>query len=197
MALSKLGLGSIISDVNTYFNGSDEYYTITFTYNGLSLTKEMKYKKFVSNECDFVVNKNLFEELKTYFGINSDNVLNYKEVTILDTSNSNINSFFNDFTSFDDMTFLNDNILRDRFSNISTLNDFYKENYIYGILFLGIFLSLCIYKILQIEVEYFKLLKEKNFNLCPRVNIFLSSKILIYALLTILIIIVSHFITVV
>lgn len=197
LALSKLGLGSIISDVNTYFNGSDEYYAITFTYNGLSMTKEMKYKKFVSNECDFVVNKNFFDELKTYFGINSDNVLNYKEVTILDTSNSNINSFFNDFTSFDDMTFLNDNILKDRSSNISTLNDFYKENYIYGILFFGIFLSLCIYKIIQIEYEYFKLLKEKNFNLCSRINIFLSSKILIYALLTILIIILSNFITVV
>ncbi len=197
LALSKLGLGSIIADVNTYFYGSDEYYTITFNYNGLSLKKEMKYKKFVSNECDFVVNKKLFEELKTYFGINSDNVLNYKEVTILDTSNSNINSFFNDFKSFDDMTFLNDNILRDKSSNITTLNNFYSENYVYVILFFGIFLSLSIYKIVQIENEYFKLLKEKNFNLCSRIKIFLSSKIIIYALLTILIISLSHFITVV
>lgn len=190
-ALNNLGLGSIYEDFNIFFYGSDDYYNITFSYNGKSITKQMKYKKFVNDEYFVVVSKNFLEELKSYFGINCDNVLNYKEVTTLDTNKSNIDSFFKDFTSFNNMTFANDNILSDKYSNVTTLNTFYNENFVYILLFFAIFLILGSIRIIQIESEYSKLLKQKNFGVRSRVEMFLTSKITIYFVIFVLIVILS------
>lgn len=193
-ALSKLGLSSINQDSEKWYHGSDEYYSITFSYNGLSITKKMKYKKFVSELFGVVVSENVLNELKSYFGIISDNVLNYKEVTTLDTKNSNIDSFFKDFTSFNNMTFVNDEILSSKYSNINTLNTFYNENFVYILLFFSVFLILGSIRIIQIELEYSKLLKQKNFGVRSRVEMFLSSKLVVYAIIFVIITILSHFI---
>ncbi len=175
LALTKLGLGSISSDFNSFYYGTgDSYYDITFSYNGKTVTKKMRYRTFANNYSLVVVSKELYKELIDTFGINEDNVLNYKEVTTLDISNPEINSFFDDFVSFDNLTFVNDNILTETSARIESLKMFYNQNLGFIILILGIFLSLSLYKIVMIEYEYYKLLNNKNFNTITRLELFLS-----------------------
>lgn len=92
------------------------------------------------------------------------------------------------------MTFVNDDILLSKYSNINALNSFYNENFVYILLFFAVFLILGTIRIIQIELEYSKLLKQKNFGVRSRLEMFLSSKLIVYAIIFMIIMILSHFI---
>ncbi len=187
VALSYLGLfDDIVNNWSVFMNGSDKYYDITFSYQGKSLTKKLKYRKFVSPSQTVVVSPNLLSELKSYFGINEDNVLNYEEVTILDKNSEDLHSYLSTISSFEDLTFMNDSILVTKNAKVSSIIDIYNSNYQYMILFLAIFFVLSLYKIIQIEYEYFRLLKSKNYSYNTNIGLTISIKFIVYLIIALL-----------
>ncbi len=187
VALSYLGLfDDIVNNWSVYMNGSDKYYDITFSYQGKSLTKKLKYRKFVSPSQTVVVSPNLLSELKSYFGINEDNVLNYEEVTILDKNSEDLHSYLSTISSFEDLTFMNDSILVTKNAKVSSIIYIYNSNYQYMILFLAIFFVLSLYKIIQIEYEYFRLLKSKNYSYNTNIGLTISIKFIVYLIIALL-----------
>lgn len=187
VALTYLGLfDSIVNNWSVFMNGSDEYFDITFSYQDKSITKKLKYRKMVSPSQTVVVSPKLLAELKSYFGINEDNVLNYEEVTILDKNSEDLNSYLSTLSSFDDLTFMNDSILAAKNAKVSSIVDIYNSNYHYMILFLAIFFVLSLYKIVQIEYEYIRLLRSKNYSYPTNIGLTISTKLIIYLIITLL-----------
>ncbi len=193
-ALISLGIKSNkgLSREELYFYGSDEYFDITFTVNDLSVTKKLKYKKYIDESEYIVVSPTLYEELKEYFSITGDNVLNYTLVDTIDSTNPKVNAYCNRLEKFTDLTFFNDGILTIEQSRISALVTFYKTNYFYIISFFVFFIALAFAKVVQVEYEYFCLLKDKNFSTRSNIFMFLCSKIIVYVIISIICLIIFN-----
>ena len=78
-------------------------------------------------------------------------------------------------------------------SKVNALITFYKTNYFYILSFFAFFIILAIIKLTQIELEYYKLLKEKNYKSRTNILIFLCSKIIVYLIISIICIAIYNF----
>ena len=179
--------------MDIFLNGSDEYYDVVFNLNGLTLTKRLKYRKSLEASEYLVVSDSLFKELKEYFNINSDNVLNYTLIDTFDVNNDKVADYFKSLDKFSELSFLNDEILTNKMSKVNALITFYKTNYFYILSFFAFFIILAIIKLTQIELEYYKLLKEKNYKSRTNILIFLCSKIIVYLIISIICIAIYNF----
>ena len=193
VALSFFGLKEISGNMDIFLNGSDEYYDVVFNLNGLTLTKRLKYRKSLEASEYLVVSDSLFKELKEYFNINSDNVLNYTLIDTFDVNNDKVADYFKSLDKFSELSFLNDEILTNKMSKVNALITFYKTNYFYILSFFAFFIILAIIKLTQIELEYYKLLKEKNYKSRTNILIFLCSKIIVYLIISIICIAIYNF----
>lgn len=194
-ALSYFGLGSIISDINLFINGgSDKYYDVTFKSGDLSITKKLKYKKAIDADDHLVVSECLFNELKEYFDITEDNVLNYTFVETIDPKNTYTNDYCKTLDNFSQLTFVNDLILTTKMSKIDSLVTFYQANYFYILSFFIFFIIIAFIKVAQIENEYYKLLKSKNFSQGTNILLFLCSKIIVYFIIFMICLVINNII---
>lgn len=193
LALSFFGLKEISGNMDIFLNGSDEYYDVVFNLNDLTLTKRLKYRKSLEASEYLVVSDSLFKELKEYFNINSDNVLNYTLIDTFDVNNDKVADYFKSLDKFSELSFLNDEILTNKMSKVNALITFYKTNYFYILSFFAFFIILAIIKLTQIELEYYKLLKEKNYKSRTNILIFLCSKIIVYLIISIICIAIYNF----
>ncbi len=196
IALSFFGLKEISGNTDVFINGSDEYYDVVFKLNGLTLTKRLKYKKSLEAAEYLVVSDSLFNELKEYFNINEDNVLNYTLIDTLNVNNDKVVDYCKSLDKFSQLTFLNDEILTNKMSKVNAVVTFYKTNYFYILSFFVLFIILAFGKIAQIEFEYYKLLKEKNYKSRTNILIFLCSKIIVYLIISLICITIYNFMTV-
>lgn len=194
-ALSSFGLGSIINDIHLFITGgSDKYYDVTFKSGDLSITKKLKYKKPIDAADHLVVSESLFNELKEYFNITEDNVINYTLVETINPNNAETNDYCKSLDNFSQLTFENDLILTTKMSKIDSLVTFYQSNYFYILSFFIFFIIIAFIKVAQIEAEYYKLLKSKNFSPGTNILLFLCSKIIVYFVLCMVCIVINNFI---
>ncbi len=196
VGLSYFNLKSITQNDEVLSKGSDEYSDVTFKSNNSSITKSLRYKKYVNIQDYLIVSQEVFNELKEYFGINEDNVLNYTLVDTIDPNNTNTKDYCKGLDNFNQLTFLNDMILSTKSTKVNALITFYKTNYLYILSFFIFFIVLALIKVIQIEIEYIKLLKEKNFTTIGNTFLFLSSKIIVYLIISIICFLIYNFMTV-
>lgn len=190
LALSNLGLESISTNYEVYRNGSDEYYDITFKYNDKSITKQLKYKKNMCHQYSVVLSQNLYKELIDYFGINTENVLNSFEVKTLDVKNKDFKNLTSNLYTFQNIKFCNDSILNENYNKIDNLKiNLTNLSCLYPIF--TVCLIILLIPICYIDIRNYKYLKEYNYNTIKSTLLIFTSKVIIYIILAIILLILN------
>lgn len=190
LALSNLGLESISTNYEVYRNGSDEYYDITFKYNDKSITKQLKYKKNMCHQYSVVLSQNLYKELIDYFGINTENVLNSFEVKTLDVKNKDFKNLTSNLYTFQNIKFCNDSILNENYNKIDNLKtNLNNLSCLYPIF--TVCLIILLIPICYIDIRNYKYLKECNYNTIKSTLLIFTSKVIIYIILAIILLILN------
>ncbi len=188
-ALGKLGL------LEVYRNDDHtNHYQITFSFNGKSITKSLRYKKYTTANNIVMVSQNVYNEIVSTLGITKDNALYNMKVNTLDINDSSCNSLFKKIKNFETIKFTNNYIFSQKYSkSLATKANMNSNSY--NIYILGtIFMIVSLYEIFKIEFRTYKMLKEKNYNVLSATSTIVFSKIITYVLLIGLTIVLSLYI---
>lgn len=193
-AMGYLGMLEKGKTYSTFTELEGKYYDISFSFNGKTYSKKMKYKTYIAGNNLVAVNKNLYEELLDYFGITMDNIINSKTVKTIDLKASGCKKMLKTLEQPSEICFANDKIINEAVLNDAKKQEFIRTNALYIILLGSIFVFISLYQIIKNEISTYRKLKEKNYNRFNGILTLGFSKVFIYIFIIFLLVIFKVFI---
>lgn len=193
-AMGYLGMLEKDKPYSTFTELEGKYYDISLSFNGKTYTKKMKYKSYISGNNLVAVNKNLYKELLDYFGITMDNIINSKTVKTIDLNAKGCKDLLRTLEQPSEICFANDKIIDEAVLNDAKRQEFIRTNALYIILLGSIFVFISLYQIVKNEKSTYRKLKEKNYDRFNGILTLGFSKVFVYLLIILLLVIFKVFI---
>lgn len=186
-ALAKYGF-----DMDFLFDGGGQTVNLTFTYKGISITKELVYKGFINYTSTLALSDKLYNEILTTFNLNRENILKSKKMQTIDVNAKDFQRFCQkELQSTDSLQFTNSSLITEKMATTQTKIAFINDNLIYVYFFAGVFLLISLYSIVKIEKNSYIMLKEKNFTVGNIILSTILAKLIFWVIALLIIIILS------
>lgn len=193
-AMGYLGMLEKDKTYSTFTELEGKYFDLSFSFNGKTYTKKMKYKTYISGNNLVAINKDLYKELLDYFGITMDNIINSKTVKKINLNASGCKKLLRTLEQPSQIVFANDKIIDEAVLNDAKRQEFIRANALYIILLGSIFVFISVYQIIKNEKFTYRKLKEKNYDKFNGILTLSFSKAFIYLFIILLLVIFKVFI---